>query len=67
MPIDVILKIVFEVIKNGMKLVDEIKENKVDYKNLTPEQIEELLIPKGWAASEIRKAADAKAGIVEED
>ena len=66
MPVDIILKIVLEVIKNGMKLINEIREDKIDYKNLTPEQIEELLVPKGWAASEIRKAADAKAGIVED-
>lgn len=65
MPVDLILKIVFEVIQRGMKLMNEIKANRVDYASLTPEQIEDLLIPKGWAASEIRRAADAKAGIEE--
>lgn len=66
MPADMIVKILFEVAKRGYELLNQIKRNEVEYKDLTPEQIEELLLPKGWAASEIRKAADAKAGVGEE-
>lgn len=61
MPVDMIVKILVEVIQRGMKLYNDIKEEKIDYASLTPEQIEELLLPKGWVASEIRQAADAKA------
>lgn len=65
MPADVIVKILFEVAKRGWELLNKIEANKVAYADLTPEEIEDLLLPKGWAASEIRKAADAKAGIEE--
>lgn len=60
---ETIVKILFEVISRGVKLYNEVQSDAVDYKGLTPEQIEELLMPKGWVASEIRKAADAKAGL----
>jgi hypothetical protein len=60
---ETIVKILFEVISRGVKLYNEVQSNTIDYKGLTPEQIEELLMPKGWVASEIRKAADAKAGL----
>lgn len=63
MPIDVILKIVLGVAKRGYDLYVSIQKNALDYEHLTPEQIEELLVPKGWVASEIRKAADEKAGV----
>lgn len=63
MPVDVILKIVLEVAKRGYKLYQDIEADKTKYADLTPEQIEELLMPRGWAASEIRAAADAKAGV----
>jgi len=60
---ETIVKILFAVISRGIKLYNEIQSNAIDYKTLTPEQVEELLLPKGWLASEVRKAADAKAGI----
>ena len=60
---ETIVKILFEVISRGVKLYNEVQTDAVDYKTLTPEQIEELLLPKGWVASEVRKAADAKAGL----
>jgi len=60
---ETIVKILFEVIARGIKLYNEVLTDTVDYKTLTPEQIEELLLPRGWVASEVRKAADAKAGL----
>lgn len=60
---ETIVKILFEVISRGIKIYNEVQTDAVDYKTLTPEQIEELLLPKGWVASEVRKAADAKAGV----
>ena len=60
---ETIVKILFEVISRGVKLYNEVQADTVDYKTLTPEQVEELLLPKGWVASEVRKAADAKAGL----
>lgn len=58
---ETIVKILIEIITRGIKLYNEVQSDTVDYETLTPEQIEELLLPKGWVASEIRKAADAKA------
>lgn len=58
---ETIVKILFEVVSRGIKLYNEVQADTIDYKTLTPEQIEDLLMPKGWVASEVRKAADAKA------